>query len=465
MKGIKFKAGQAGRKAALLGAAIVAAAGLSVLGAGAAHAAVGNQPGKLTFSPATGTNTTVATWSTSNACPNGYGFANLDLVAADYTPANDDINIIGATVVSATAAIVNAQISSSTPLAQVVQAAGYSVGQPAEAVVQCASDPSGGGNQTYYQDEWITLTASGGYTTSSTGPAQAATPTVVVSANPSTVQVGNDVTLTATVTASGGTPTGTVQFYDGAGTVGGLVPVTAGVATLPNITFMATGSHTITAAYNSDTPTSWNSVLNTASTSTTVSVSLGNPLAPTQVITVSVPPSGSFQISTVATPPAGAGALTVSGATGTGIMVPVQVIDTRTGVAAGTYTTADGTSHTLSTEYDGYPGWNVVGQATDFTDPNSHPAGDIPVSNFNWTPAAPVYGASNPTTGGTAAQGSASTTGLGTAQTLASAVAGQGDGSFTLGANLTLAIPATAPAGAYTSTLTLTADPWVNQGF
>ena len=95
-----------------------------------------------------------------------------------------------------------------------------------------------------------------------------------------------------------------------------------------------------------------------------------------------------------------------------------------------------------------------MGQATDFTAPNSHPAGTIPVANLNWTPSTPSQG--------DFVLGTASTTGLGTAQTLASAASGHGNGASTLSANLTLTIPSTAPAGAYTSTLTLTANPTAN---
>jgi hypothetical protein len=344
----------------------------------------------------------------------------------------------------------------STPLAQLLQGDGYAAGQTAEAVVQCASNGTGGGNQMYYQDEYITLTAAGGYTTSANPPAGAVAPNVVVTAVPGTVQVGNSVILTATVTASqNGTPTGTVQFYDGTGTIGGLVSLAGGVAHSPATTFMTAGTHTITAAYNTDTPANWTSTLNTASTSFPVNVTQGNPLAPTELITVTVAPTGSFSIATVpannATAP-----LTQSGSAATGAMSPVQVIDSRNGVAAGSYTTADGVSHTLGTQFNGYPGWSVVGQATAFTNPNSNPVGTIPASNLNWTPTQAAAG--DYTLDG------ASTTGLGSAQPLAHATAGHGDGTFNIGANLTLTIPASAPAGAYTSTLTLTADPWVNQG-
>jgi hypothetical protein len=167
---------------------------------------------------------------------------------------------------------------------------------------------------------------------------------------------------------------------------------------------------------------------------TTYSVSNSPPPVPppspaTELITVTAPPTGAFTF----TSPANATVpLTVSGSTATGTLVPLTVSDTR----------------------NTYPGWSVLGQATDFTNPTSTPAGTITAANFNWTPTT--------TTPGDFTLGPASTTGLGTAQALASAAAGHGNSgtsAFSLGASLSLAIPASAPAGGYSSTLTLTANP------
>jgi Bacterial Ig-like domain (group 3)/Calx-beta domain len=89
---------------------------------------------------------------------------------------------------------------------------------------------------------------------SGTGPltvAQAASTTAVSSSvNPS--EFGQSVTFTATVTSSGGTPTGTVQFKDGGSNLGSPQPVTAGVAQLTTSS-LASGTHTITAEYSGDT--------------------------------------------------------------------------------------------------------------------------------------------------------------------------------------------------------------------
>ena len=78
--------------------------------------------------------------------------------------------------------------------------------------------------------------------------------TVVVStANPA--PIGTSVVLTATVTGSGATPTGTISFYNGST----LIPLT-GLANLTNgavscvfsTTGLAPGSYTITSVYSGD---------------------------------------------------------------------------------------------------------------------------------------------------------------------------------------------------------------------
>ena len=79
---------------------------------------------------------------------------------------------------------------------------------------------------------------------------QAATSTKVVSSlNPSTF--GKSVTFTATVTSTGGTPTGTVTFKNGSSTLG-TGALSGGKATY-STSALAKGSHSITAAYAATT--------------------------------------------------------------------------------------------------------------------------------------------------------------------------------------------------------------------
>ncbi|MEQ1646587.1 MAG: DUF4394 domain-containing protein, partial [Pyrinomonadaceae bacterium] len=81
----------------------------------------------------------------------------------------------------------------------------------------------------------------------------ATTTTVTSSANPSVV--GQSVTFTATVatTPVGGTPTGTVQFFDGASPLGAPVAL-SGLVSQAQVTTSALtlGNHTITAQYTSN---------------------------------------------------------------------------------------------------------------------------------------------------------------------------------------------------------------------
>ena len=86
-----------------------------------------------------------------------------------------------------------------------------------------------------------------------------ATPTIsnvtqTVPASGSSI-VGAAVTFVATVSGvtNGGTPTGTVQFYNGSTAIGSPVTLASGVATLSTYTFTAAGPASITATYSGDT--------------------------------------------------------------------------------------------------------------------------------------------------------------------------------------------------------------------
>ena len=121
--------------------------------------------------------------------------------------------------------------------------------------------------------------------------------------------------------------------------------------------------------------------------------------------------------------------------------------------------------------------WNVTGQVTDFSDgtgvsacPANVPASwdnhCIPGDNLGWTPSASVAHTVIP---GDVAQVTAGTpvadgmtnggTGLGTAggaKSLCTAPAKHSGGTFSCGGGVSLAIPASAAAGTYSGTLTLT---------
>ena len=108
-------------------------------------------------------------------------------------------------------------------------------------------------------------------------PAAGPSPTTTAlasSLNPSTF--GQSVTFTATV--SGSSPTGTVQFRDGATNLGSPVTASDGIATFTTST-LAVGSHPITAVYSGDAN-------NLTSTSNTVNQAVNAVVVPTTVTPV-----------------------------------------------------------------------------------------------------------------------------------------------------------------------------------
>ena len=104
-------------------------------------------------------------------------------------------------------------------------------------------------SQTQPVDEWASEAVA---FKSGTGGSSLTTTSTGLAADHNPATVGQTVTFTATVTGSGGTPTGTVQFEDGTTTLGTATLNTSGVATFATSTLGA-GSHSIVAIYNGDT--------------------------------------------------------------------------------------------------------------------------------------------------------------------------------------------------------------------
>jgi uncharacterized repeat protein (TIGR01451 family) len=105
----------------------------------------------------------------------------------------------------------------------------------------------------------------------------ATTTTVTSSLNPS--YVGQSVTFTATVSSG----TGTVQFKDGAGNIGGAIAIAGGQATYTTAALTA-GSHSITAVYSGD-------ATHATSTSAVLTQVVNNLIATTTTVTSSLNPS------------------------------------------------------------------------------------------------------------------------------------------------------------------------------
>ena len=141
------------------------------------------------------------------------------------------------------------------------------------------------------------------------------------------------------------------------------------------------------------------------------------------------PPTGIFTLTVDTTDIV---TLTVFGSGATAVTTPVTVSDTR----------------------NTYPGWVVSGQSADFNGSGTAAGGSIAGDQLGWVPTATALGrgvalgpAVNPASPGLDT----------TPAILADAAAGGGYGTSTLAANLTLAIPAAAPAGPYSGSLTVTA--------
>jgi hypothetical protein len=182
----------------------------------------------------------------------------------------------------------------------------------------------------------------------------------------------------------------------------------------------------VSAVYTPSDATQWNP--------STGTLSLNVQVTPAAVpLAASVPQTGSFAL-TVDT--ASTVTLTVSGYSATGTTTPVVVSDTR----------------------NYYPGWSVSGQDAPWTGSGSAAGGTFSGNQLGWQPTSSTAPLTQGVTLGPAV--TAASPGLGgTAAVLASAPAGLGNGygTTTLGADLTLAIPPTAPPGPYTSGLTITA--------
>jgi hypothetical protein len=113
--------------------------------------------------------------------------------------------------------------------------------------------------------------------------------TLTSSLNPSIV--GQPVNLTATVTGSGGTPTGTVTFKDGSTVIVSGVALSGGMATFQDPSLTA-GTHSLTAVYSGDSNYSSSTsaklsetIFSSPDATTNTVVSSANPSSPGQSVT------------------------------------------------------------------------------------------------------------------------------------------------------------------------------------
>jgi hypothetical protein len=463
MKGIPtVRLSRLKRGAVLAGVGALVVAG-TVLGTTQAHAAdivLGTDHGALVINDATagvsGTaivnepTTDTINYDTTEACPAAES-GSATVYAIDPTdPTGTDTNQESGSQTAVGSPFTLGATTAEKTISKLLTTFPQAAGNTTEFVVQCQS-----GDLTktaYVMDTFVTINAAGTqFSVTNTPPSSPpANVSVTLQATPSPATSGQQVTLTATVTP--GNATGSIQFGNNS-TVIGTVPIANGTASIPTsfsgITTATT--ETLTATY---LPTG--NFAATTPGSATLTVNPAPPNSGTIPLAVNVPQSGTFSLTVDSTDWVVLGVNT-AGTTATAATTPIVVTDTR----------------------NYYPGWSVTGEATQWTgvtDPSTEtPAGypaatDIPADHGTQTIAADQLGWA-PTNTGTLPQGvglgnqitAGTTPGLGdAAQLLASVHAGTGNGftgtsGLTLGANLTLAIPAGQEAGPYAADLNIDA--------
>ncbi|MFK3981607.1 Ig-like domain repeat protein [Micromonospora sp. NPDC050397] len=399
-----------GRAAALAGTVALSVVGLVGVAAPAQAAALGS----LTLNPTSGNvadNPALVSATTSAACPAGFGdqavlrfgpvggqVANLNKIASvgnyDQAPFTLDANRSIATA----------------------------LGNPAPAngdylfVVECISGVNGP-----HADRFETaVTVTGGNWRVKGAVDPAAPTTTALAANPAgPVELGSNVTLTATVAPAAAA--GSVDFRRGAASLG-TATVSNGTASLTTNT-LAAGTNSLTAVFTPADPAAY---LGSTSSAVSVQVIVPGSLRAEQEITADIAP-GAFSLAVAGNTVALTGG--VVGGSATGDLNKATVTDLR------------GTN----------AGWNLTGQVEDFVGPANAKIG---ANQLGWVPNASEVNENS----GTVVPGAAASpgTGLGDARALCSAAQGSSAGVFECGADLTLDIPDTAAPGSYTATLTLT---------
>jgi hypothetical protein len=433
MKGIPVIRLKQLKRTAVMAGAVSLIAGASVLGATQAHAAapvLGTQPGGVTLNPPSGSTTATGIQYNSTACPSGFQGSGELLIVDPATGGPTSGQSALAAVNNSVAAPFSGTITDQALFLEATAIFTDIAGGPAaEMVMACFSGPSATGNESFVQDEFITITADGSsYTTSSTGGGGGGptATTTHLSVNPSQVEVGQTTTLTASVSPSNAA--GTVQFEVGGTASGGPVTVSGGTASMTTPPFAASGTVAVSAVFTPTDSTAFGSSQDTGSV-TVVPVGTQTGTIP---LSVNVPNSGAF---TLNVDTADTVTLAVSGSSATASTTPIVVTDTR----------------------NSYPGWSVSGKANQFVGSGTAAGAFMSGDQLGWMPTSTGTLPQGVTLGGAVTPASP---GLGTTPAvLASVHAGlnNGVGTTTLGADLTLAIPTGQAAGPYGGGLVITA--------
>jgi hypothetical protein len=209
------------------------------------------------------------------------------------------------------------------------------------------------------------------------------------------------------------------------------VAVSAGAAQF-STTSLTAGAHSLTAVF---TPTNAGSF--SGSTSQPVTVTITSSLVQSETINVNVPASEGVFTMTVDQ---------ASASLGTAVLDSTNTFFTASG-SLGTVTVSDGRNQSK-------PGWHITGQVGNFSD-GTH---TIDGNSLGWAPKITTPNAAADVVAGPAVA-AGSNPGLAQGSGLASAGAAKGLGTTVLGADLSLKVPSSTAAGAYSATLTITAVP------
>jgi hypothetical protein len=425
------------RKAVLAGLIGVAAFGAAMLAPTAAQANVpnpptGSQPGNLQAVPDHGASTLVPTFQTTTACPAGFQ-ATANLTAWDDAGIQQNLSAgVPSTLTGSPFSVVPSASMADILSVLSPEGSGAGVGngggETFEFVIQCNASLTSFEN---VQSTFVTFSADTlSWTSSATPPGGGGSgpvaTTTTLNASPTTALEGNDVTLTATVAGAGAA--GNVEFFDDTTSLG-VQPLAAGKA-VDTINTLAIGDHPITAKFE---PTDATAFSGSTSAVQTVHVVANNGDTGSETINVNVPLQEGVFTMTVSPDAVNLTQAQNDGTKfeSTGDLSPVTVSDGR---------------------QQSIPGWSVSGQVSDFTAGALSFNGD----DLGWKPAVTTQDPAGDVVAGDQIAAGANP-GLKEGGKLASAPAGAGIGSSTLGAALDLQVPVTTKPGDYTATLTVTA--------
>lgn len=303
------------RSAAVSALALAIGGGVVVVSGAAAQAAV---LGTITFSPATGSDSSSITLTTNALCDAG---TNVQ-ASMSGGPAGNVFSNVNVSPNQSQGSVSNGT-GYSIPLTDTMrgfaQAAGFTtLGGKYDFTIQCKNAFSGTFG-TFTGSIWFTSNTA----YQSTDPAGTPTSTSLGAAPASPQNQGTSVTFTATVSPAAAT--GSVQFKDGANNLGSAAAVSGGTASI-STSALSAGTHSITAAftgtggYQNSTSSALSYTINAVVTPTTTS--LGAPATAAQfspvLFTATVSPSASGSVAfkegatTLGTSPVSSGTSTFS---------------------------------------------------------------------------------------------------------------------------------------------------------